>query len=415
MKRKSGNKSRKRKLLLLLSGLAFGLFVTEIFLRVVGYSAPLFYMPDTFVGVTLRPNVAGTYQREGRVFVSINSTGLRDREHQLAKPANTIRIALLGDSYCEALQVPLEQTFWWQLQQQLGSCGQFAGKQVEIINFGVSGYGAGQELITLQRKVWQYSPDIVMLLMTTNNDISDNVRVLRKTDEIPYFYYRGDQLVLDNSFRDSSAFRWHSSALNRVGVWFRDNLRTVQLVYEIHLLIKTWRDERRTRQQAAAPVATPSQATRQAPPEITVENMIYLEPRDAVWNDGWRVTEGLLKEIHREVEGRGAKFLLVVGSNPIQVHPDRAVRERFKAYVGVDSLFYGNLRLAQFADREQIDFFDLAQPMEKYADETKVFLHGFGKEIGKGHWNADGHREAAELILQKMCSHDYALNQNRER
>jgi len=404
-------KNRRKKLLLVLIGLAFGLLLTEVFLRVVGYSAPLFYGPDYYRGVVLRPGIAGTYQREGRNYVSINSAGLRDREHAIAKPPDTIRIALLGDSYCEALQVPLEQTFWWQLQQKLESCPQFAGKHIEIINFGVSGYGASQQLITLQQKVWQYSPDMVMLLMTTNNDISDNMRVLKKTDEIPYFFYRGDQLVLDDSFRNSSAFRWHSSWLNGVGVWFRDHLRTIQLVYEIHLLIKTKRDERRAQQQAAAsPAAAAQSATPAAPPpaDITVENMIYLEPRDAVWNEAWRVTEGLLKEINREVKERGAKFLLVVGSNPIQVYPDRAVRERFKTYVGVDDLFYPNRRLAQLANSEGIDFLDLASPMEKYADENRVFLHGFGKEIGNGHWNANGHREAAELIRQKMCDGELA-------
>ena len=394
--------SRKRKLLLVLFGVIFGLLMTEVFLRVVGYSAPLFYTPDYFRGVVLRPNVAGTYQREGRNYVQINSAGLRDHEHSIAKPANTIRIALLGDSYCEGLQVPLEQTFWRLLQQKLESCGQFAGKHIEIINFGVSGYGAGQELITLQQKVWQYSPDIVILLVTTNNDVSDNLRSLKKTDEIPYFYYRGDELVVDSSFRDRAAFRWHSSALNRAGVWFRDNLRTIQLLYEVHLLIKTKLDERRARNQTPAPA--PAQVAKQSAPEITVENMIYLEPRDAVWNEAWHVTEGLLKEIHNEVNQKGAKFVLVVGSNPIQVHPDRAVRERFQTYLGVDNLFYPNLRLAQLANREQIDFLDLAQPMQSYADEKKVFLHGFGKEIGNGHWNADGHREAAELIEQKMCS-----------
>ncbi len=226
---KPNKRSRKRKLLLVLFGVIFGLLMTEVFLRVAGYSAPLFYTPDYFRGVALRPNAEGAYQREGRNYVHINSAGLRDREHSTAKPANTIRIALLGDSYCEALQVPMEQTFWWLLQQKLESCDRLAGQHVEIINFGVSGYGAGQELITLQQKVWQYSPDIVMLLVTTNNDISDNMRSLKKTDEIPYFYYHGDELVVDNSFRDSPAFRWHSSTLNRVGVWFRDNLRTIPL------------------------------------------------------------------------------------------------------------------------------------------------------------------------------------------
>jgi hypothetical protein len=55
------------------------------------------------------------------------------------------------------------------------------------------------------------------------------------------------------------------------------------------------------------------------------------------------------------------------------------------------------------AIQEQIDFLDLAPSMENYADETKVFLHGFGKEIGNGHWNENGHRRVAELISQKMC------------
>jgi len=72
--------------------------------------------------------------------------------------------------------------------------------------------------------------------------------------------------------------------------------------------------------------------------------------------------------------------------------------------VGMDDLFYPNRRLEQFANREAIDFLDLAQPLQRYADEKKVYLHGFGKEIGNGHWNVEGHRQAAELIAQKMCS-----------
>jgi hypothetical protein len=41
--------------------------------------------------------------------------------------------------------------------------------------------------------------------------------------------------------------------------------------------------------------------------------------------------------------------------------------------------------------------------MQSFADEKQVFLHGFGKGIGNGHWNADGHRLAAEIIADKMC------------
>ena len=394
--------NRKLELLLVLFGISFGLLLTEVSLRVIGYSAPVFYQTDYYRGIALRANAAGTYQREGRNYVSINSAGLRDREHTLIKPANTIRIALLGDSYCEAFQVPLEQTFWWLLQQKLEGCNQFAGKQVEIINFGVSGYGTAQELITLQQNVWRYSPDIVMLMVTTDNDITDNVKSLKRTDDIPYFYYRGEQLVIDDSFRQSSRYRWHSSTIERAGFWFLNHLRTIQLLNEISFLIRTRLDERRAA-KAAAPQTTGPETSNGARVEISLENHIYRKPTDPVWTEAWRVTEGLIKEIQTEVNQKGAKFMLVVGSNPIQAYPDRETRTRFLSRIGADNLFYPNERLAQFARREGIDFLDLAPALQNYADEKNLFLHGFSKQIGNGHWNADGHRVVAELLAQKMC------------
>ena len=132
--------------------------------------------------------------------------------------------------------------------------------------------------------------------------------------------------------------------------------------------------------------------------------MIYFEPRDEDWKEAWRVTEGLIKEMHDEVNQKGAKFLLVTLSSAIQVYPDPAVRQRFLQQIGADTIFYPNLRLKALADREQIDFLDLAQPMQAYADQNKVFLHGFGTDTGNGHWNENGHKLAAEVIAQKLCA-----------
>lgn len=394
-------RSWRKKLLLVFLGLSFGLLMSEILLRVMGYSYPLFYTNDYDRGVALRPGAAGLYQREGSNYVSINRDGLRDREHPMTKPAGTIRIAVLGDSYAEALQVPMEQTFWWLLQQKLEACNAFPGKHVEIINFGVSGYGTAQELITLQQQVWNYSPDIVMLAVTTNNDISDNVRALKATDEIPYFVYRDGSLVRDDSFRESKGFRWRASGLNRFGRWFREHLRIVQLIDYVQLTTKLriskWRNQRPATQ--ASPLSAPVQAV----PELSVENMIYLEPRDELWKGAWQVTEDLIKEMNVEVNQKGAKFFLVVGSNPIQVYPDVSVRQRFLQYVGTSTIFYPNLRLKTFAEHQKIDFLDLAQPMQAFADQNKIFLHGFGSDMGNGHWNANGHKVAADLIAQHLC------------
>lgn len=396
----------KKKLLLVSFGFLFGLFMSEIFLRVIGYSYPLFYTPDYYCGFALKPGVEGLYQREGESDVRINSDGLRDREHQKAKPADTVRIAVLGDSFSEAMHLPVEQTFWSLLERKLQECHAFPGKHVEVINFGVSGYGTAQELLTLRQKVWDYSPDLVVLAFTTYNDVYDNSRALSRTEEVPYFVYRNGELTYDASFRDSRTYRQRDSKLNRFGRWLHNQLRIVQLVHYVQFVAKLrltdWRNKRRLAQNQTKPADGSTPVVRNAE-DIGIDNMIYIEPHDENWKEAWNVTEGLIKQMRDDVVQKRARFLVVTLSNAIQVYPDPAVRQRFLQHVGAETIFYPNLRLKALAEREQIDFVDLAEPMQAYADQNKVFLHGFGSDIGNGHWNANGHRVAADLIAQKLC------------
>src|SRR5207245_3807231 len=128
---------------------ARALGIGEAVLRLAGCSYPNFWEPDPLTGSKLRPGMEGWQRDEGRAYVKISSQGLRDREHPLAKPAGTYRIAVLGDSYAEAMQVSQEKAFWWLLPERLQACHFAGAKMVETINFGVSGYGTGHELLTL--------------------------------------------------------------------------------------------------------------------------------------------------------------------------------------------------------------------------------------------------------------------------
>src|SRR5215471_15562007 len=123
------------RLLLISLGLALGLGFAELGLRVAAISYPRFYEFDEYCGAVLRPNVAGWWTTEGRAFVRINSDGLRDVEHSISKPPGVFRIAILGDSYAEALQVPLEATFWTIMERQLNQRECFGGRRVEVLNF----------------------------------------------------------------------------------------------------------------------------------------------------------------------------------------------------------------------------------------------------------------------------------------
>ncbi len=226
----------------MLAGTVFGLLIAEAALRAAGYSSPVFYSVDESRGYALSPNMRGWYRKEGETYITINSDGLRDEEHQIQKPVGTARIAVIGDSYSEALQVNLNETFWKVMQEKLSGCGAFDGKKIEIINFGISGYGTAQEFLTLKEKVWKYSPDIVLLAITTNNDITDNYRAFKRT-EIPYYVYRDNELVLDDSFRSSAKFKFDNSFLARTGSWLRDNLRVVQGIQDGQTALKYWFDQ----------------------------------------------------------------------------------------------------------------------------------------------------------------------------
>ena len=409
------------KLAVVASSLVVGLVIFELFLRAIGFTYPVFYQPDESRGYSLRPGMEGWYGKEGEAFVRINSDGLRDREHSKEKPPGTLRIAVVGDSYAEAFQVSQDKAFWSVMERGLQGCPSLAGRRVEVINFGVSGYGTAQELITLREKVWSYSPDVVLLALTTNNDVLDNSRALKLTDEIPYFTLRDGQLVLDDSFRDAPSFRLRDSALNRLGRWLRDHLRFVQAIHLAQVALKTRLDAWRHRSaaqdreqdagaQSHAPPASALQQQQGAQAdELGTANVIYREPSDDTWRDAWAVTEKLLATMSAEVKEHGARFYVVTLSNGIQVYPEASARRAFAERLGVEDLFYPERRFRALGDREGFPVLNLAPELQRYADERKLFLHGFGRELGNGHWNEEGHRVAGELITRWLCDSESSV------
>jgi hypothetical protein len=137
--------------------------------------------------------------------------------------------------------------------------------------------------------------------------------------------------------------------------------------------------------------------------ELGVDKLVYFEPTNDMWNDAWRVTEGLISEMANEVRARGAKFVVVTLSNGAQVLPNPAAREQFKKRIGITDLFYPDNRIKSLGAREGIPVVMLAPELQQFAERNNVFLHGFGQNIGNGHWNPTGHRVAGELIAKKIC------------
>ena len=376
-------------------GTVFGLILCEIGLHIGGVSYPSFFTADEYRGVALRPGAEGWWLQEGEAYIRINSAGLRDREHTKVKPAKTVRIAVLGDSYAAAFQVSMEDTFWSVMERELGQCAPFANRKVEVINFGVSGYGTVQELMTLRHYVWDYDPDVVVLAFTTGNDVRNNLRALEADPLKPYLVYEDGKPILDSSFRETSEFRARNSVIAKVFYGLLNYSRTLQVLNQLRNTINN-------RQSLAQQREIASQA---AGSELGIEESVYFEPRNVLWEDAWHVTEAALLQMQTEVKQKGVKFLIVTLSNSIQVHPDPQVRQAFMKRFGIQELLYPDLRIEALAKREGISILTLAPVLQAYAEQHKVFLHGFANAImGGGHWNAQGHKIAGQLIAQKLCA-----------
>lgn len=134
-----------------------------------GYTV-LRYVPDHEIGWKFVPSIEFIstnkhwFSKEFSVPVKVNSAGFRDREHSIENSENAVRIALLGDSMVEAVQVPFEKTAGQILEHDLNS-PQAAKpfKKAEVLNFGISGFGTGQSFLAYLSYARSYHPKYVFV------------------------------------------------------------------------------------------------------------------------------------------------------------------------------------------------------------------------------------------------------------
>ncbi len=98
--------------------------------------------------------------------VTINAHGFRDREYALEKPPGTFRIVVLGDSIVWGHGLPLADTFPKQLERLLDPD---ASGRFEVLNFGVSGYSARQEVGIFRARAAAFHPDLVIVGFCLND------------------------------------------------------------------------------------------------------------------------------------------------------------------------------------------------------------------------------------------------------
>lgn len=135
-----------------------------------------FYRYDSTLGWRNVPNARGTFRRSEFAFpLRINALGLRGADTPRAKPSGVRRVAFLGDSFTWGIGAADSELASSLIARRIPG--------VEVLNFGVSGYGPIQYLLQTD-EVLAFQPDLIVIVFCLGNDFIDNVLWQR------YGYYK---------------------------------------------------------------------------------------------------------------------------------------------------------------------------------------------------------------------------------
>jgi len=303
------------------------------------------YVAVPGVGLGLRPNQDGLFIRTGvRARFHINGAGFNNaREYVPGRRPGVARIAVVGDSFVEALHVNQDQALFSILEEGLAA----GGTPSEVLGFGISGYGTSQVFRLVQETVVRYSPDLVVYLFI-RNDLSDSSPCLDRQPWTQQYELSEDGALTPLPVGHYEVGNF-SSLLRRS--------RLFRYIFYQRRLLERIRAHDRGRGTRSGPGAS-----------------------ECV-DHSWRIVEALLKEMRRQLEGRGIQLLVVWqgDSDPEYAADIRTGLERIVAGQG-------------------IEFFD---PTPAFQGERRGTRENF-RIAGDGHWNADGHRVVGTALVPRV-------------
>lgn len=122
---------------------------------VAGATTPAtsYFVYDRELGWTVGSNRRSS---DGFYFSSVEGIRSAGPDLRMADWSPRYRVALIGDSNAFSYEVPFEDSWGHHLQRVLGD-------DVQVLNFGVDGYGIDQVYLRYQRDVRPWKPNVVMV------------------------------------------------------------------------------------------------------------------------------------------------------------------------------------------------------------------------------------------------------------
>ena len=317
--------------------------------------------------------------REFSVETSRNSLGYHDIEHTLQKPEDTFRVLILGDSFVEAIQVPLENTFHKIMEKELNRRMNFP---VEVISLGRSGAGTKKSYEILLETGNRFSPDLV-LMQFLSNDLIDNSPPLKKEEKEQE--KRRKQYI--PQLREAY-FRY---------LWVKPSRFNQLLALKLARLYQGF--------------CVSKYADRDKYGFIHLNTLIFCEEYSHLWERAWRRTQRLIRQTQTLSEENGKEFLLISFPEMWRVGSTKKIDRRMKAMSrdAMDHRWDFNKTdriLRDFCQKEGIPFLSLLPGfLESYRMFRKRLHFAFDM-----HLNERGHRVAADAILEYILRKNMITN-----
>ena len=389
------NRRQKFKRILLLPfGFILGLLIVDLFLWLI-IVTPLWHAlpivdPFIFHAVNRENSQVATEHFPGNVFiwpggnrtkVRINSLGLRGPDLTVEKAPGVKRIALLGDSFVEALQIKHDERFDSQAEASLREIG----LRTEFINLAISGQIPLEQLVRFEEFGAKFNPDLVIAISRASDFTSGE---MRNDTKWPGYVIgphgtleRGENYKLSFSHRYAEV--WQGKLLVAI-LRYSNTGRMLNSMYRQNL----------------SEVLGLQHQTETAPTDQCSTSI--LTDLHQLWvnhypSNDWDATEKYFEEFGRSVKSVDATPIYALREIPIPTDTCiNAVIVRNEVITAIES--YMHEQGMQFIDWNSELLH--SESFQELKETNITSLQGFGRNQGRGHYNVHGHKVSAEVLAQ---------------
>lgn len=394
------------------------LALLEVGLHLVNFPRRQFLVTyDATLGWRNTPNARSDhFSSEYRVSLRFNSAGIRGPDRPYAKPRETYRIVVLGDSFVEGAAVALEDRVTEVLEGLLNAAN--PSRRVEVIAMGVAVYSTDQQLLWLESHGVKYQPDLVVL-MFYYNDVWHNTQPRYGRRPKPVFVLSGETLTLTNvpvpyvplSEKIDPVPEPRSAFDLDIKEW----LKLRSKLYDLGVLAletNPWLLRLVRRAGPASPLPKGPGGDGDASP-LPPEFMVYRKHPGPDLAYAWQVTRALLRRMRQDAEQIGANFLVFHVPVRMRVYTEEwaALRSRYGLPAQDWDLDEVTRNFLAICAKEATH---CIEPTTRFVDAA-ASLNAKGERLYyryDNHWNAHGHRLAADLLREavrqvRAAAHDH--------